>query len=189
MLNKLLFASLLTLSTTTTTLVVADAPTKAPTKAPLPVKPSTACLVTMEATTPVFQIERKRNARDIDGEAVGTTLAIVSNGAWSYTETKLKTKTVVSSKAGCLSSGDLATLKASLAKATWKTTKAAATCEIYALDFIEYSYLGKPVLTSRMCDGIVLDAATKQALADATSITSKLLPTKPTTPPAPPTKK
>ncbi len=171
MLTTLLFASLVTFSTAP--LAIADAPTKAP----RPFKP-TACLVTTEATTPVFQIERTREKRDIDAEAVGTKLSIVSNGAWTYTETKLKTNAVVRTEQGCLSSNDLATLKTSLAKATWKTTRADATCEIHAIDFLEYSYLGKPVLTSRMCDGIVLDAATKQAMADATAITSKLVPKK-----------
>lgn len=171
MLTKLVLASLLTLSTST--LAVADAPTKAP----MP-RPTTGCLVTTEATTPVFQIERKRDKRDIDADAIGTKLSIVSNGAWTYTETKLATGAVVRTEAGCLSAGDLATLKTSLAKATWKTTKAAATCEIYAMDFLEYSHLGKPVLTSRRCDGLVLDAATKQAMEAATSITGKLVPKK-----------
>lgn len=171
MLTKLALASLLALSTTT--LAIADSPTKAP----LP-KPAAGCLVTADATTPLFQIERKREKRDIDADAVGTKLSIVSNGAWTYTETKLKTNAVVSTVGGCLSAGDLSTLKASLAKATWKTTRDAATCEIYAIDFLEYSHLGKPVLTSRKCDGIVLDAATKQAMEAATAITGKLVPTK-----------
>ena len=46
------------------------------------------------------------------------------------------------------------------------------------MDFLEYSHLGKPVLTSRRCDGLVLDAATKQAMEAATSITGKLVPKK-----------
>lgn len=169
MLTKLLFASLLALSPST--LALADAPTKAP----LP-PPTKGCLVTANATTPVFQIERKRNKRDVDAQAIDTKLSIVSNGAWTYTETKVSTNTVVRTEAGCLSAKDLATLETSLATATWKTSRADAVCEVYALDYFEYSYRGKSVLKSAMCDGLILDKATEKALAGAHKITNPLLP-------------
>jgi len=168
MLNKLILASLLALSSSTA-VTIATADTA---RAPMP-PPSNACLVTMEATTPVFQVERKS---DIIKDYTTTSLSIVSNGAWTYTETR--NGKVIRTETGCLSKANLATLETSLASATWKTTVAEMRCMAYAADYTQYSYLGKPVLTSRMCDGLILDAKTQKGLADANAIVGKLVPAK-----------
>ncbi len=168
MLNlNVLLASLLALSSST---AVAVADTAA--RAPLP-SPSRGCLVTTEATTQVFQIHRKS---DIVKDFVETNLVIVSNGAWTYTETK--NGKVQRTEAGCLPKPELAKLTTSLASATWKTSLAQMRCMAYAADFTEYSAGGKVVLTSRMCDGLILDKATQKAMAEVTAITAKLVPAK-----------
>jgi hypothetical protein len=165
MLNKLLFASLLALSSSAT--LVADADTR-----PMPPASKT-CLVTTEATTPVFQIDFKS---DVIKDYVARSLVVVSNGAWTYTETK--NGKPLRTEAGCLAKADLDAIKSSLGRATWKTTLAEMRCMAYAADFTEYRHNGKLVLTSRMCDGVILDDATQKGLAAATAITNKLVPAK-----------
>jgi hypothetical protein len=166
MLNKLLFASLLALSSSST--VVADSA-----RAPVPPPANRGCLVTMDAATEVFALERKS---DIIKDYTFTKLAIMSNGAWTYTETK--NGKAIRTEGGCLSRADLATLKSALTLATWKTTVAEMRCMAYAADYSQYSHNGKSVLTQRMCDGLILDKATQKALADISAITSKLIPKK-----------
>jgi hypothetical protein len=129
MLNKLFLASLLALSSSTAvTAAIADTP-----RAPVP----NACLVTTEATTPVFQVERKSDIKDHPT----TSLTVVSNGAWTYTETR--NGKVIRTEAGCLSNAQLAALQSSLASATWKTTQADMRCMAEAADYTQYSYKGK----------------------------------------------
>jgi hypothetical protein len=169
MLNKLFFASLLALSSSAA-VTVATADTAV--RAPIPPRPA-ACLVTTEATTEVFRVERKS---DIVKDYTTSSLTVVSNGAWVYTETR--NGKVIRTEAGCLPKDQLAALESSLASATWKTSMAEMRCMAYAADYTQYSYNGKPVLTSRMCDGLILDAKTQKGLGDANAIVGKLVPAK-----------
>ena len=165
MLNNVLFASLLAL-TEATAVTVATADTA---RAPIPPR-SNACLVTMEATTEVFRVERQS---DVVKDYTTTSLTVGSHGAWTYSETRYGK--VLRTDAGCLSMAQLAALQSSLASATWKTSLAVTRCMGYAADYTQYSYKGKPVLTSRMCDGLILDAKTQKGLGDANAIVGKLV--------------
>ncbi|MBA2540214.1 MAG: hypothetical protein H0V17_11305 [Deltaproteobacteria bacterium] len=159
---KLLFASLLTASSTLATADTAPKPA---------LLPSNTCLVTPVATTPLFQIETN-GLGQIKGH-VDTRMAIQSNGAWTYTQTKAGK--VQRTEVGCLSRVQLATLKSALASATWKTSQAQGHCEAIAMDYKEYSYLGNPMLRTELCDGQIIDNATRKAIADARAITNKLV--------------
>jgi len=80
MFDKLFFASILAL-TSTTALAGVETPAR---KAPTP-STTTGCQLTQQATTQVFQIERKSKRQTADVE---TKLIIQSNGAWVLTSTK-----------------------------------------------------------------------------------------------------
>lgn len=129
-------------------------------------KPSNACLVTTEATTPLFTVEHRAidKTRDLD-----TKLDIGSNGAWSYTESRNGKQ--LTSNVGCVPAADLATIKQALATATWKQTGPARPCVAIGLDVIHYRYLGKEMAQVKICGPASFDPATRKALAATTAIT------------------
>jgi hypothetical protein len=152
---KLVAGSLLALSSLT---AVAQKPSS-----------SNACLVATEATTPLFTVEHR--AINWSGDR-STKLDLVSNGAWTYTES-INGKSLTSN-VGCLPAADLATIKKALATATWRQTGPARPCVAIGLDVIHYSHLGKEKAQLKICGPTSFDPATRKALDTATAITAKL---------------
>jgi hypothetical protein len=161
---KLAFASLVALSSSAT---VAHADRPEPVSPAIQRMPR--CTVTADAPSSLFMIHRDST---MIADYTSTTLSVFTNGAWTYTE--LKGGKIMRADGGCLDAQQLKTIREALAPATWKTSIEQFRCAAAAMDFTEYSYNGKHVLKTELCDGLILDGKTSKALAAATAITSQL---------------
>lgn len=141
---------------------------RAPRPAPMPPSQD-ACLVTIDAPA-LLEIE---HVGDPGFTSVDSRFAVMANGAWTYTERT--GRKLLRSQSGCLPREELAALATTLRDATWKTSLADVRCTMAATSSTRYRYQGKPVLTSRVCDGAILEPSTQRAIAHASRLPTTLL--------------
>jgi hypothetical protein len=105
--------------------------------------------------------------------ATTTTFKLYANGTWTYAETR--DGKVTTGTTSCIFTRDtVKQLHDQLAKAPWKTTMQKYRCMAVSMGYTEYRVDGKLVLHREMCDGLILDAASEKALADANKLVRSL---------------
>jgi hypothetical protein len=164
--KPLIVASLFTLACSSTAIA---APETRPTPAPAP--PPMTCLVATIDTHVLFQIDHRSEEPRYNATS---TLTLYTNGAWTFSEQR--GDKVTRTGHGCLDARQVSAMKTALASASWKTTRADATCAAWSPNYTEYRFNTKLVLSRRLCDAVILDAKSEQALADATKIVNALPP-------------
>jgi hypothetical protein len=153
---KLLFASLIAAGCTSIVDAAPDTTTPRQT-APM------ACL---GGTDVMVQIDQRSELPD----GTTSTFVLSSNGTWVYKTFKAGKPDKVHSS--CISQTDAKALKKALDDATWSTTHAEVTCTAYAHEWHEYRLGKKLVLTRRLCDSVILDKKSEDALAKLNTIVS-----------------
>jgi hypothetical protein len=167
--NKLLFASLLALTASTTASQAQQAPTPAP--MPVPVRPPVlVCEPGIAGPQDRFEID---SVQDRAKPTTKTSLVLTSNGSWIYTATTNGRLTRVAS--GCIAYGQVRTIDNALSRAKWQTSVAEFRCMAIGMGYTEYKVNGKVVLHREVCDGLELDDASQQSLTTITQILDGLV--------------
>jgi hypothetical protein len=161
MLNKLIVASLLALTATTQADTVA--PPARPMKLPI---------------AEYWQIDMRSDIAD----RPTSTITVWTTGAWTLVQRDHGK--VTKSLNGTMDVAAFTKLNKVLATATWKSTRQKLRCMAESPEYTVYSYQGKQVMVSRLCDGLDWDQPTREAVARATELTNvfALTGTKPTPP-------
>ena len=120
-----------------------------------------------EAKGPVlFEIDHRAPT----GAQVETSeLVVYASGAWTFHSRTAQGKPGREA-AGCLREPVLRSIRADLADATWTVTRNDITCRAMALGSVAYLANGKLVWTERVCSPEVLDATSRDKLADIVKI-------------------
>jgi hypothetical protein len=160
--NKLLLASIIAL-TSSTTLTSAAPPAKV--DPPKPLMMPTACVAT---GTTVFEVDNQSTTNELPTSST----TIYGTGAWTHVE-RLNGK-ITRTSAGCVSPSLVAPIKVELDAAKWTLTYNEIRCHAMSAQYTEYRVGGKLVLTSHTCDGAVLDPASAKALGDASVLVTSL---------------
>ena len=133
----------------------------APTPPPAPAGPPPTC---SESGGVLFEIDHKVEPSLQDLAIETSELELFAGGKWTFHSSS---KRVAS---GCLSSDQMKTISADLARATWTGKVAQAACAAVSAGYTEYSSRGKVVWTQRMCQIEYLDAASRRSLDEIENI-------------------
>lgn len=125
----------------------------------------------------IFAVSKLYNKSAPDAATHPTSVTSVdANGAWKIVTT---TNGTSSEAHGCVAKDPLASIKADLDAADWKTTTRRIHCMAMSNDFTTYTVGGKDVYTAKLCQSATPDASSQKAI-DAMN---QLVATFATTPP------
>jgi len=142
----------------------------APPDAPIQNAPYDRC--TLGGWNPIFEIDDKTELPD---QLPSGKFRLFQNGSWHRA---VWANGELSITSGCLPDAqfaDLERITKLLARAPWKTHRAAVACFAYSASYREYRVAGKLVYTERVCDGLILDKLSQRVLADARAYVAPLI--------------
>ena len=152
MFNKLVFASIIALSSLTAQTVSARS-------------------IMVQTSPVVFSIDKRLKSADL-GDINEYHFELHRDGTWSYVETK--SQAIVKRGSGKLSRAKVQKIEG-LLKGTWTTTHADITCMAFSPFQELYSVNGKLVFTDEMCGSERLDAGPSKRLENIMTIVRPLI--------------
>ncbi len=149
----------------------APTPVDTPTPPPAPPAPHAMrapdrCLASGEV---LFEVDHRIDLTMNAAGARTSEMVLYASGAWTFTSHDGSGK-LARTASGCLNERALHTIRADLARASWTTKTAEATCAAISADYVEYRSRGKLVWTARMCQLPYLDETSAKSLAEIEKI-------------------
>ncbi|MEO8844203.1 MAG: hypothetical protein ABI591_25245 [Kofleriaceae bacterium] len=112
-------------------------------------------------------------SNDTPPPAITGGFVIWPSGGYSSFEEDPDTNKVTNERAACLDKDDFKTVKAALAKATWKFTTAKIKCMAMSVKHTEWTANDKLVWDDKMCSGKIADAVTEKAIEIVKALETK----------------